>query len=402
MRGMMYAVVISLSMVFYKRMGVGNLRLLNYTAWLLLPMVFRPVLALLVCQLRNNIYCILLSELIMAGALFGIGYAVNSQSWFGSSYFFFWLMAFSAVFHDIATDHLEISSRHVYHPSELLPLSLQFYRFSILIVLGIIVMFVGNMEVVTRVVKGSWSTAFNMLAGIVLLFFVLNFFLIRKLDRVRNKRGLTMHGMFYASLNTTADLIRTPKAWPGFLFLLFYLVPLILLVRVSTVFFLDLESNGGAGLSPQEFGLVQGTVGAISAIIGGMLGGLVLRRFGIRQMLFPMTLGMVMPTLLMFTLSYSAYSGLFVMAAVLFFVDLCVGFIFSAYLHYLFYYSEVKMTASYSMFMALISFPIMVSALLSGPLLVRLGYHCFFFLCFSLIALSLLVSIMIYADKELR
>ena len=49
----------------------------------------------------------------------------------------------------------------------------------------------------------------------------------------------------------------------GILFMLLYRMPEGLLAKVSALFLIDAGHNGGLGLSPQEYGLVQGTVGVV-------------------------------------------------------------------------------------------------------------------------------------------
>ena len=55
------------------------------------------------------------------------------------------------------------------------------------------------------------------------------------------------------------------------LFLLFYRFPEALLNTMTKTFILRPNSQGGLGMSPQEYGLANGTVGLIGLLLGGII-----------------------------------------------------------------------------------------------------------------------------------
>ena len=56
--------------------------------------------------------------------------------------------------------------------------------------------------------------------------------------------------------------------------MLFYRLPEALLIRISNLFMIKPVSEGGLGLSTQEVGFVQGTVGVLGLTLGGIIGGI--------------------------------------------------------------------------------------------------------------------------------
>ena len=69
-------------------------------------------------------------------------------------------------------------------------------------------------------------------------------------------------------------------AFFAMLFLLLYRFPEALLTKMSLTFLQRPNSEGGLGLSPQEFGLANGTVGLIGLMLGGIVGGWLASRDG--------------------------------------------------------------------------------------------------------------------------
>ena len=69
------------------------------------------------------------------------------------------------------------------------------------------------------------------------------------------------------------------------LFLLLYRFPEALLNTMTKTFILRPNSQGGLGLSPQEYGFANGTVGLIGLLLGGILGGIPVSRDGMKKWL---------------------------------------------------------------------------------------------------------------------
>ena len=80
--------------------------------------------------------------------------------------------------------------------------------------------------------------------------------------------------LFRQLASTVVTFFRKPQVCAGLCFMLFYRMPEGLLAKVSALFLIDAVHKGGLGLSPAEYGLVQGTVGVVGLTLGGILGGL--------------------------------------------------------------------------------------------------------------------------------
>lgn len=81
------------------------------------------------------------------------------------------------------------------------------------------------------------------------------------------------------------------------LFMLFYRLPEALLIRISNLFLIKPVSEGGLGLSTQEVGFVQGTVGVLGLTLGGIIGGIAASRNGLKKWLWPMVWSITLPDL---------------------------------------------------------------------------------------------------------
>lgn len=400
-KGFTFVILFFFPLVIFKRMGVDNGAATFFIAWLILPVVMRPVLSIFVQTGHRNRLWILLSEALIVLSMAGMAHALDGTWWLEGSLMCLGVMALAHVFHDIAIDKFSLQAIKHQHTSSLRLFKLMFYQLSLLVILGIIVMIGGNLEVINRNIRSSWSTACYCLSGILAVVLLWHIFMIPQSNADSRERKIRVSDMFYASLNTSADLIRTPSSWPGILFLSMFLLPCTLLTPVSILFMLDLGSSGGLALSPQEFGYVQGTVAVFGLIIGAILGIWLLRKVGFSNALPLMAFATCIPPLLYIYLSYALPANIGWIACCAFVSQVACGFSLCAYQHYLVYYSEVKRVSTYALCMSLVTVSVMIPMMLSGSLQQALGYRRFFILTTLLGICTLITSALVMVDKEL-
>ena len=185
------------------------------------------------------------------------------------------------------------------------------------------------------------------------------------------------------------------------MFIIFFRMPEGLMEKVSALFLIDSGHNGGLGLSPQEYGLVQGTVGIIGVSLGGILGGFFAGRDGLKKWIWPMALAFFLPQMVYLLLSYALSSSLWMISLCVFVEQFGYGFGLTAYTLYLIYYSrgEYK-TSHYALASAIMSLSMMLPGLVSGALQDMMGYRDFFTLSLVFSLLTLLVVGRLKIDKE--
>lgn len=86
--------------------------------------------------------------------------------------------------------------------------------------------------------------------------------------------------------------------------MLLYRLPEAQLAKMSIPFLLDPNSEGGLGMTTEQIGFTQGTVGIIGLTLGGILGGMAVARHGLKQWLWYMVWAISLPDLVYVFLSY--------------------------------------------------------------------------------------------------
>ena len=194
---------------------------------------------------------------------------------------------------------------------------------------------------------------------------------------------------------------RKPQVVAGICFMLFYRMPEGLLAKVSALFLIDAAHKGGMGLSPAEYGLVQGTVGVVGLTLGGILGGVAASRGGLKRWLWPMVFAITLPDVVYVYLSYALPSDLIIVGSCIFVEQFGYGFGFSAYMLYLIYYSRGDhKTSHYALCTAFMALSMMLPGLFAGALQEWVGYRLFFIIVMLCCSLTFVVTAFLKIDPD--
>ena len=399
--GLPYVAVMTISLIMYKRLGLSNTDITLYTSWLYLPWVIKPLWSPFIDIIKTKRWWIVAMQLLIGAALGGVAFTIPGPYWLQGSLAFFWLMAFSSSTHDIAADGFYMLGLDQHKQAYFVGIRSTFYRIATIVGQGLLVMLAGNLEVVTRNIRYSWSLMFYGMAGIFIAFWLWHQYI---LPRPSEDKGIEkMHSAdimqeFWVTLKT---FFQKPQVWAGLAFMLFYRMPEGLLAKVSALFLIDTTAKGGLGLSPAEYGLVQGTVGVIGLTLGGILGGIVASRDGLKRWLWPMVMAITLPDLVYVYLSYALPQSLFIVNVCVFIDQFGYGFGFSAYMLYLIYYSQGEhKTSHYALCTALMALSMMIPGLFAGALQESVGYPAFFIIVVVACTLTYLVTAFLKIDPE--
>ena len=354
--GLPYVAVMTISLIMYKRLGLSNADITLYTSWLYLPWVIKPLWSPFIDIIKTKRWWIVIMQLLIGASLGGVAFTIPGPYWLQGSLAFFWLMAFSSATHDIAADGFYMLGLDEHKQAYFVGIRSTFYRIATIVGQGLLVMLAGNLEV-AQIMQEFWVT-----------------------------------------LKT---FFQKPQVWAGICFMLFYRMPEGLLAKVSALFLIDATTNGGLGLSPAEYGLVQGTVGVIGLTLGGILGGIVASRDGLKRWLWPMVMAITLPDLVYVYLAYVLPQSLFIVNICVFIEQFGYGFGFSAYMLYLIYYSQGEhKTAHYALCTALMALSMMIPGLFAGALQEAVGYSTFFLIVIVACSMTYIVSSLLKIDPE--
>lgn len=399
--GLPYVAVMTISLIMYKRLGLSNADITLYTSWLYLPWVIKPFWSPFIDLLRSKRWWIVSMQLLIGAALGGVAFTIPADRWLQGTLFFFWVMAFASATHDIAADGFYMLALNSHDQALFVGIRSTFYRLATIFGQGVLVMIAGNLEVVTRNVTYSWSLMFYFIAGLFIALWLYHHCVLPKPDEDYTHGRMSPKQLLTELKGTVATFFIKPQVAAGIAFMLFYRMPEGLLAKVSALFLIDAGHSGGLGLSPAEYGLVQGTVGVIGLTVGGILGGVAASRGGLRQWLWPMVCAITLPDIVYVYLSYALPTSLPLIAGCIFIEQFGYGFGFSAYMLYLIYYSQGEhKTSHYALCTALMALSMMIPGLFAGALQETVGYRAFFFIVMAACSVTFIVSSRLKIDPQ--
>ena len=398
--GIPYVVVMAISTVMYKRLGLGNAEIALYTSWLYLPWVIKPFWSPFVDLIRTKRWWVVAMQLLVGAALGGVAFTLNLPSAVQWTLACFWLMAFSSATHDIAADGYYMLALDSHEQAFYVGIRSTFYRVATIAGQGILIMLAGVLEVYTRSVPYAWSLTFYLTAA---LFLGLCLYHQCVLPRPASDDRRTVAAGHIAGefLDTFVSFFRKPGIGVALLFMLLYRFPEAMLTKICPLFMLESKGGGGLGLSTSELGFVQGTVGVIGLTLGGIVGGLAAARGGLKKWLWPMVWSISLPNAVYIYLSYFQPTSFFAINACVFVEQFGYGFGFTAYMLYMLYFSQGRnQTAHYAICTAFMAAGMMLPGMLAGWLQEHVGYLNFFILVLVLCLVTVVVARLIRVDPK--
>ena len=144
--GIPYVIVMVVSVIMYKRLGISNTEIALYTSWLYLPWVIKPLWSPVVDLLKTKRLWIIIMQLFIGAGLAGVAFTIPVANFFQYTLAFFWLLAFSSATHDIAADGFYMLGLSKHQQAFFVGIRSTFYRFAMITGQGLLIMLAGYLE----------------------------------------------------------------------------------------------------------------------------------------------------------------------------------------------------------------------------------------------------------------
>jgi PAT family beta-lactamase induction signal transducer AmpG len=292
-----------------------------------------------------------------------------------------WLMAFGSATHDIAADGFYLLALLPHQQAAFVGVRSTCFRLAMITGKGGLVWLAGRLLGITGDVTRAWSLIFLVLAGLFLLAGLYHWRVLPVLPADgRTKRGQEPGADFF---RVFATFFAKPGIGIALFFLLVYRLAEALALKLVEPFLLDARTVGGLGLTNEQLGIGYGLVGVVALLAGGLLGGYLISRHGLRRMLWPMILVMHVPIAVFLWLAIAQPASLLIISAALAVEQFGYGFGFTAYMVYMMMLADGEhQTAHYAICTGFMALGIMLPGMVSGNIQDHIGYpHFFLWVC---------------------
>ena len=388
--GFPYAIIILVSVILYKNLGISNEDIGIYTSLLYLPWVIKPLWSPFIDLHSTKRKWFLSMQLLISIAFLIVGLSIPTNHFFIITLAIFWVAAFASASNDVASDGFYLLALSKDQQSFFLGIRSTFYKLSMLTGNGLIVIIGGYLETELGDKTKAWSYTM-IIVGLIMTVITLYNFLATPISENETTTESTKQEKDFATVFTS--FFKKKQIGVVLAFILLFRLGESQLMKMLTPFLIDPKDVGGMGLTTEDVGIIYGTFGVIALLIGGTLGGIAISKQGLKKWMLPMILIMHLPIIGFILLShFHPENKVFIYLAVII-EQFGYGFGFAAFMMYLIYVAEGESkTSHYALATGFMALGMMLPGMVSGYIQEYLGYGNFFIWVFCSTIPGILLS----------
>ena len=395
--------------MMFAKMGVPNDQLAFFTTLLYFPWFLKGLWSPIVDVVKTKRWWILAMQILMAALCVlmvltlphpepeMMAAKTTPVSLFGLTLVLFIITAFASATHDIAADGYYMLAHSSDSQARFIGIRSTFYRIATIFGQGGLVFVAGRMERSTGNIPFSWQVTLAVAAVILFLVSLYHLFALPKAEEKR-----TVSGSQLSIAKAFSTFFTKPGIWLAILFMLLYRLPEGLLVKLSMPFLVDSPETvvrdgqifgGGLGLDTDIVGVLYGIFGVSFLLIGGILGGLYISRFGLKRSLWLMAALLTLPNLVYVYMSAALPTNLWLIGSAISLEQFGYGFGFTAYMMYMMFFADGEYkTSHYAICTAFMALSMMIPGFVAGKIELAVGYNAFFWIAIACSVTTIIVT----------
>lgn len=398
--GLPYIAVTVLSLQVYMQMGLSDAEVTFYTSWLYLPWVIKPLWSPFLDLIKTKRWWIIIMQLLVGAVFAGVAFTVNTSLWLQGTICFFWLLAFSSATHDVGADGFYMMGLNQHDQAFFVGIRSTFYRISMVVGKGGLIALAGFLHK-NFDIQWAWSLVFYGLMALFMGLALYHRFILPRPSEDSERAQVSASHLLRSFGETFLSFFKKEQALTTICFLLLFRLPEALIIPISQLFLQASKAKGGLALSEIEYGTVNGVVGVAGLLIGGVIGGLMISRDGLKRWIWPMTAAITLPNLAYVYLAYMLPDNVIAISIAVFIENFGYGFGFSAYMLFMIYFSRGEhKTSHYALCTGFMALSMMIPGLFAGALAQAVGYRWFFVIVMIVCIFPFLVAHQLRIDED--
>ena len=235
--GLPYAVIISVSVIMYKKLGISNEDIGLYTSLLYLPWVIKPLWSPFIELIGTKRKWFLSMQLLISIAFLLVGFTIPTSGFFMMTLAIFWVAAFASASNDIASDGFYLLVLPEDKQSFFIGIRSTFYRIAMLAGNGLIVLLAGYLEHKYGDNTKAWSYTMIAVGSLMTFITIYNFFLTPKTEINAGEKPVDANKQSFASI--FASFFRKKQILIILSFILLFRLGESQLIKMLTPFLID-------------------------------------------------------------------------------------------------------------------------------------------------------------------
>jgi len=404
-----FSAVMLLSVIMFKDFGLSDGQITVYTGWLGLPWVIKPLWSPFIDNFKTKRWWILTMQFVMGIALAIVAFTIPTAYWLQCSLALFMLIAFASATHDVSADGFYIIGLDNHDQELFVGVRNTFYRIGMMLGQGGMV----TLQAVIALALTSggdkdsyqnsiaWAIVFVVMALFMVLLGLFHSFALPPVEQPLHDK-FEIKTQLIEFWNTIKVFCHKPHIITALLFILLFRLPEGLLTKIVPLFLTRSIAEGGLEMDKVDFGVIYGTLGVIGLLLGGILGGWAISKWGLKKCLWPLVLCITLPDIVYVYLSYVFTDNIWVIGSCVCIEQLGYGLGFAAYTLYLVHFSRgERSTAVFAIctagqYLGGVMLPGMVSGLISE----NVGYQTFFLIVMAFCLVTFTVTALVKVNDE--
>lgn len=288
--GLPYTIVVMMSTVFYKNIGVSN-AFIGWASFLTLPWTLKFLWSPLVDVYGTKRKWVLVAQAVLGCiALVLIGAVFLPDAEYVSLVVFF-IMALASATHDVAIDGYYLDVLNKEQQAFYVGVRNAAYKVAWLSGSGGLVFLAGKLAETTALgVKGGWAVSFAVGAALLLICAAFHAFVLPEPDVTPVTKTGPSHLSPKEFLSVLLTWLNQSRIAVVIFYILIFRLGDALMLKMAQPFLLDPVEKGGLAISTADVGIIYGTVGMLFLLAGGIIGGALVSKYGLRKCLLPTAL----------------------------------------------------------------------------------------------------------------
>lgn len=391
--GIPYFVVTAISVVLFTQLGMPNAKMALFTSLITFPWVIKPLWSPFVDTLRTKRWWVLTMQTVMAIAILCIA-LIAPRGYFGAALVLFTITAFASATHDIAADGYYMLALSDKQQSAYVGLRSTFYKIAGIFCQSVLLILVGVVEHYTSI-NNAWACALACVSGILTLIMLWHLWTMPRVESAPEHRSSAQ--IWHRIAETFISFFTRPGIGIALSFMLLYRLPEALLLKLCNPFFLTAREQGGLGLSVDQIGIYYGGIGVVLMLLGGIFGGLMISRWGLKKMIFPMALALTLPCAVYVYFAIMQPTSIAIIASAIGIEQFGYGLGYTACMMYMIRFADgAYKTAHFSLCTAFMFLGLMLPGAVAGYIEEATGYLGFFIIVMITCIPSLIVTYLVY------
>jgi PAT family beta-lactamase induction signal transducer AmpG len=299
--GMPFIMVTWVSATMFKDLGHSDTEITIWMGSLTLMWSLKPLWAAVLDMFKTKKWFVIAMEFSMAVLLAVLAFSLALPNYFLVSIGVLWIMAFASASHDICMDGIYLTYLAKQQQAKFAGIQGVFWNMGKIFCMSAIIYIAGYFG---EGEQGSWGIAWCVAAALMSV--LAGYHLFRLPTGSISETPQSFREGAATFFDSIIDFFRKPKILGMLSFVLLFRSGEGLLVGVGHLFLQAPLEAGGIGLSLEQKGLIEGLVSTPFSLIGGILGGLIISRYGLKRMLFVMAICLNVPNLTYVYLSQAA------------------------------------------------------------------------------------------------